>query len=195
VGEAGRKSAERAERIEHAARRAESQRDEEERQKREAAEAEQVEVRQDERRRAQERERPREEEARGQAKPLVASPAPTVMSDKLKFVEQPSIETMKAPAPDRVFSVGKDLTTDSRGVATVGETSSQSPARNRRAMIVVVGLFGVAVLLFIGWFVRGALNKNPSSDGGQPTPASESATGMEAFSWRAMVNPARANSV
>ena len=164
--EARRRKAEQRGQEEEAARRAEAQRrDEAERQKREAEEAERIRA---------------GEEARRQANLLVTTPAPTVRSQEYSSSEQakpqPSMQTLKAPAPERVFSVGKDLMPDSRGVATVGESPAGSPPKNRTAMIVAAGLIGVVSLVLIGWFVRGALNKSLASETSQPTQASQPAS-------------------
>lgn len=168
--EARRRRAAQREQEEEAARRGAAQRrDEADREKREAEEAE--------RRRALELDRAREEEARRQAKPGVAIPVPTVRSHELSADErsqpQPSIETMKAPAPERVFSVDKDLTTHSRGVDTVSGSAPQQTAKNRTAMIVAAALVGFVVLALVGWLVRGALNKNPTAGTSQSTQAGE----------------------
>jgi formylglycine-generating enzyme required for sulfatase activity len=169
---------------EEAARRAEAQRrDEAERQKREAEEAERIRAREGERRRAQQRKPTGGQEARRQANLLVTSPAPTVRSQERSSSElakpKPSIEILKAPPPDRVFSVATDQVNESRGVATVGESPSESPGRNRTAMIVAAGLVGVVALVLIGWFVRGALNEKPTSDTSQRTQADQPASQTE----------------
>jgi formylglycine-generating enzyme required for sulfatase activity len=163
--EARRRKAEQRGQEEEAVRRTEAQRrDEAERQRREAEEAERIRAGEEERRRAQQRKPIDGEEARRQANLLVTTPAPTVRSQEYSSSEQakpqPSMQTLKAPAPERVFSVGKDLIPDSRGVATVGESPAGSPPKNRTAMIVAAGLIGVVALVLIGWFVRGALNKS-----------------------------------
>ena len=182
--EARRRKAEQRGQEEEAARRAEAQRrDEAERQKREAEEAERIRAREEERRRAQQRKPIDGEEARRQANLLVTTPAPTVRSQEYSSSEQakpqPSMQTLKAPAPERVFSVGTDLMPDSRGVATVGESPAGSPPKNRTAMIVAAGLIGVVSLVLIGWFVRGALNEKPTSETSQPTQASQPASQAE----------------
>jgi formylglycine-generating enzyme required for sulfatase activity len=156
------------------------QQQEAEQQKREAEEAERIRARDEERPRAQQGKPIDGGEARRQANLLVTTPAPTVRSQEYSSSEQakpqPSMETLKAPAPERVFSVGKDLIPDSRGVATVGESPAGSPPKNRTAMIVAAGLIGVVSLVLIGWFVRGALNKNLASETSQPTQVSQPAS-------------------
>jgi formylglycine-generating enzyme required for sulfatase activity len=147
---------------------------------RQQQEAERIRSREEERRSAQQRKPIDGEEARRQANLLVTTPAPTVRSQEYSSSEQakpqPSMQTLKAPAPERVFSVGTDLMPDSRGVATVGESPAESSGRNRRAMIMVAGVIGVVALVVIGWFVRGALNKSPASETSQPTQASQPAS-------------------
>lgn len=158
-----RRAAEPREPEEEGAQRAEAQhREDEERQKREVGEAERIRAREEEHRLAQKRER-EEEEPRRQADLLATTPAPTVLSDRPNYVEQPSIETLKAVAPERVFRSGKDLMDDSRGIATVGESPAEIRAGKRTVMIVVAGLVGVAALVVAGWLILGARNKNPSS--------------------------------
>jgi formylglycine-generating enzyme required for sulfatase activity len=185
LDEARRRRAEQREQEEERARLAEAQRRAEaDQKKREAEEIERVQVREAERRRALEVERAlKEEEARRQANLLVTAPVSTVRSHEPSADEgskpQPAIETMKAPAPERVFSVGNELRTGAGGVATVGESIPQLPAKNRTARIVVAGLVGVVVLALVGWFVRGALNKNRTAATNQPTQAGESAKQTE----------------
>jgi formylglycine-generating enzyme required for sulfatase activity len=85
---------------------------------------------------------------------------------------------LKAPAPDRVYGVGQDLTTDLRREATSGESLPQSRGKNRTA-ITVAGLVGVVLLVVVGWLVRGALKKTATAGTDQPTQAGESANQYE----------------
>lgn len=169
--EARRRKAELREREEEAARRAEAQRRDE---------AERIRATEEERRHAQQRKPIDDEEARRQANLLVTTPAPTVRSQEHSSNEQakpqPSMQTLKAPAPERVFSVDTGPMPDSRGVATVRESPAESSGRNRRAMLVVAGLSAVVVLVVIGLFVRGTLDRNLASETSQPTQASQPAS-------------------
>jgi formylglycine-generating enzyme required for sulfatase activity len=179
--EARRRKAEEREREEEAERHAEVQRrDEAERQKREAEEAERQRAGEEERRCAEQHKRVKEEEARRQANLLVTAPAQTVRSQEYSSNEPakppPSIETLKAPAPERVFSVGKDRVDDSSGVTTVGESLVENRGRNRTVMIVAVGLVAVGL---VGVVLRGALNKNPTTESSRPTQGSQPAMQTE----------------
>jgi serine/threonine-protein kinase len=101
------------------------------------------------------------------------------MSADERSKPQPSIETIKAPAPERVFSVGNEVRTGAGGVATVGESPATGPAKRRTALMLGAGLLGVVVLTMVGWFVIGALKQRPTAATTPTTQAGEPAKQTE----------------
>jgi formylglycine-generating enzyme required for sulfatase activity len=167
-----REAEERRREEEAAARKAEAERQlkaEAERQRREAAERLQAEA--DRRRREEERIRAEEAEQQRRAGLAETTPTAAVQSPGQAATRerksQPGAETLNAPPPDRVFSVGQGGADGTRGILPIAETSAKHHAGTRIVIIAAAaaGLITVVALVVavVFWLTRGNLTPNQGS--------------------------------
>jgi formylglycine-generating enzyme required for sulfatase activity len=175
--EAQRRKTEQQEREREAARRAEAEakrRDEAERERIAVEEVERQRLKDEERRRSEERKR--EEELLLEANFVVTASAATVRSKEppASGVSKPTIETLKASIPYKVFS-GEDIQdqlNDSRGVSTEVTSPHRSLGPNRTLKVVAVTFIGILSLVLIAWLINKALSKE--------SPPPKTTTGVQA---------------